>query len=94
MKTNLNARRSSFIAHHSAFSRRGVLLLLVLALLSMFGLIAVAFVVISGHASECAEHRAAGPDRRPGRQCPHVPRAGGDASSSRQQQPRLRHGGA
>ena len=40
----------------SPFSpRRGVLLLLILALLSMFGLIAVAFVVISGQAQRSAK---------------------------------------
>jgi hypothetical protein len=36
-------------------SRRGVLLLLVLALLSMFGLIAIAFVVLTGHAQRGAK---------------------------------------
>ena len=39
----------------SPASRRGVLLLLVLALLSMFGLIAVAFVVLTGHAQRGAK---------------------------------------
>ena len=38
-----------------ASSRRGVLLLLILALLAMFGLIAVAFVVISGQAQRSAK---------------------------------------
>ncbi len=38
--------------HHS--SRRGVLLLMILALLAMFGLIAVAFVVLTGHAKRDA----------------------------------------
>ena len=45
---------SSFNIHHSALRRRGVLLLIILALLAMFGLIAVAFVVISGQAQRSA----------------------------------------
>ncbi|MCX5653858.1 MAG: hypothetical protein NTY65_04320, partial [Planctomycetota bacterium] len=45
---------SSFIIHHSSLRRRGVLLLIILALLAMFGLIAVAFVVISGQAQRSA----------------------------------------
>ncbi len=36
-------------------SRRGVLLLLILALLAMFGLVAVAFVVLTGHAQRGAK---------------------------------------
>ena len=41
------------------FPRRGVVLLVVLALLALFGLIAVAFVVLSGQAQRSAqEHRA------------------------------------
>ena len=45
--------------HHSAFiisalPRRGVLLLMVLALLAIFGLIAVAFIVLTSHAKRGA----------------------------------------
>ena len=48
-------RRSSFGVPHPSSRRRGVLLLLILALLAMFGLIAVAFVVISGQAQRSAK---------------------------------------
>jgi hypothetical protein len=41
--------------HHSSFRRRGVLLLVVLALLAIFGLIAVAFVVLTQHAQRSAK---------------------------------------
>lgn len=40
---------------HNRDSRRGVLLLLVLAMLAMFGLLAISFVVISGQAKRGAE---------------------------------------
>ncbi len=60
MRVSRNIHHSSFIVHPSggkgAFSarRRGVLLLMILALLAMFGLIAVAFVVLTSHSKRGA----------------------------------------
>ena len=50
MTRTRKTHHSSFIIHHSSFPRHGVLLLMVLALLAIFGLIAVAFVVLTSHA--------------------------------------------
>ncbi len=54
MKASRSIHHSSFIIHHSSLPRRGVVLLVVLALLALFALIAVAFVLLSGHAQQSA----------------------------------------